>query len=56
MGDEVGAVGQFLGGDGGEVVLEGLEENVLRLRGVHGLSVGRRRWSCRMLESARGVI
>ena len=56
VGDEVGTVGQFLGGNGREIVLEGLEENVLRLRGVHGLRVGRRRWCCRMLESARGVI
>ena len=56
VGDEVGAVGQFLGGDGREVVLESMEKNVLRLRRVHGLRVGRSRWGCRMLESARGVI
>jgi len=56
VGDQVGTVGQFLGGDGREIVLDGLEENVLRLRGVHALRVGRRKWCCRMLESARGVI
>ena len=43
VGDEVGAIGQFLGGDGREVVLEGMEQNVLRVRGVHDLRVGRRR-------------
>jgi len=42
VGDEVGAIGQFLGGDGREVVLEGMEKNVLRLRGVHDLRIGRR--------------
>jgi len=42
VGDEVGAIGQFLSGDGREVVLEGMEKNVLRLRGVHDLRIGRR--------------
>jgi hypothetical protein len=43
VGDEIGAIGQFLSGDGREVVMEGVEKNVLRVRGVHDLRVGRRR-------------